>query len=46
MEQPQRSSLNDNDIYLCFDSINVYLFVGRNCDPLFLMEMFEVEDIR
>lgn len=46
MEQPQRSGLSDNEVYICFDSHNVFLYLGRTCDPYYLNELFEVEDIR
>jgi len=40
MESPQRSGLSDSEIYFCFDSEKIILFVGRNTDPNYLTELF------
>ena len=41
-----RSSLKSGGIYLIFNSISVFIFVGRAIDKLILQELFEVNDIR
>lgn len=35
-----------SEVYLVFDSLNVILFVGRECAPSLLQEIFEVSDVR
>lgn len=37
--------MSDNEVYVCFDSNFVYLFIGRECDPVFVQDLFEVSDI-
>jgi hypothetical protein len=39
-------SLSSHEIYLCYNALNVYIFVGRQCDPSYLAEVFEVDDLR
>ena len=39
-------TLSSREIYLCYNALNVFLFVGRQCDPAFLVELFEVDDLR
>jgi len=46
MEQPLRSSLSNSEMYLMFDSHHVYLYVGHQCDSLYLSEIFEVYEIQ
>ena len=38
-----RQTINEQEVYLIFDSHNVYVFVGRQCSPDYLRELFEVE---
>jgi hypothetical protein len=41
----QRHSLRSDGIYLCYDAQNVYIFVGRQCDPNFLLQLFKTNDV-
>ena len=45
MEQPIRSTISEGEVYVIFDSNFVYLFVGRQCSPHYLRELFEVEQL-
>ena len=38
--------MSSKEIYLCYNAQNVFIFAGRQSDPHFLLELFEVEDIR
>lgn len=31
---------------MCFNALCVYLYVGRSCDPNFLLQLFETNDLR
>jgi len=31
-------------MYLLFNSFTIYLYVGRQCDPFFYNELFQVND--
>jgi len=38
-------TLDTHEIYLCYNALNVYIFIGRQ-NLAFLHELFEVDDIR
>jgi len=37
--------MNDG-IYLCFNAMAIYMYVGRYVDPWYINEIFKVEDIK
>lgn len=39
-----RQSFQQNGIYLCFNSLFVYLFIGSKADPELLRQMFGAQD--
>lgn len=45
MEQPIRSTLNPQEVYLVFDSHYIYIYVGHQTDSHYVQELFEVENI-
>lgn len=38
----QRQSLHPNQIYLCYNAVSVFLFVGQQADPSLLHQLFAV----
>jgi len=40
----QRESLPSTGIYLCYNAINVYIFVGRQADPSLIQALYKVAD--
>jgi len=41
----QRHTLRSDGLYLCYDAQNVIIFVGRQCDPNFLLQLFKTNDV-
>ena len=37
--------MNDG-IYLCYNAMAIYMYVGRYVDPWYINEIFKVEDIK
>ena len=46
LEVLERQSIRSDTIYLLYNCMTIYLYLGRQCDPWFLHEMFGVQDIR
>ena len=45
MEVLERSSVRSDSIYLLYNAMAIYMFVGRHSDPFFIYEIFKVNDI-
>lgn len=45
LESLQRQTLSSSEIYLCFNSFAIYMFVGRMVDPWFIYEIFKVNEL-
>lgn len=42
LEVLERRSIRPDMMYLMYNSITIYLYVGRQCDPYFIQEIFKV----
>ena len=45
LEVLERSSVRSDSIYLLYNAMAIYMFVGRLSDPFFIYEIFKVNDI-
>ena len=36
LEVLERASIRSDGLYLCYNALAVYLFVGKQCDPYYL----------
>ena len=45
LEVLERASIQNTGIYLCFNSVAIYMYVGRYTDPWYLNEIFKVQDV-
>lgn len=45
MESLERASILSEQIYLIFNSLTIYIYVGKDCDPYFLTQLFKVDDL-
>ena len=45
LEVLERSSVRSDSIYLLYNAMAIYMFVGRHSDPFFIYEIFKVNDI-
>lgn len=41
----ERRTILNNEIYLLYNAVSIYVYVGRYTDPYFIYEIFKVEDI-
>ena len=41
-----RNSILTEGIYLCYNGLSLYVWVGKACDPYFLQEIFKVNDFQ
>jgi len=41
----ERASLRSDGVYLCYNAFAIYFFVGRQCDPFFINQIFKVNDV-
>lgn len=46
LEVLERSYIRTDNIYLMYNSICIFMYIGRQCDPFFIYEIFKVEDIK
>ena len=42
LEVLERQSIRSDSIYLLYNSMTIFLYMGRQCDPWFVHEMFGV----
>ena len=45
LEPLERRALQNDQIYLIYDAMAIYLYVGRMSDPFFIYEIFKVNDV-
>jgi len=45
LESLERRSIRNDQIYLLYNAVAIYVYVGRYTDPYFILEIFKVEDI-
>eukprot|EP00349_Pseudokeronopsis_sp_Brazil_P003657 CAMPEP_0202957256 /NCGR_PEP_ID=MMETSP1396-20130829/1690_1 /ASSEMBLY_ACC=CAM_ASM_000872 /TAXON_ID= /ORGANISM="Pseudokeronopsis sp., Strain Brazil" /LENGTH=151 /DNA_ID=CAMNT_0049674651 /DNA_START=2150 /DNA_END=2605 /DNA_ORIENTATION=- len=45
MESLERGSISSGEIYLLFNGLTLFLYVGKNADPAFLQAIFKVGDV-
>ena len=41
-----RQTLRSDQIYLCYNAMMVCIFVGSQCDPQFLLQLFKVAEFQ
>lgn len=46
LEVLSRRSLRSDQLYLCYNAQMVSIFVGSQCDPNFLLQLFKTNDFR
>mmetsp|Transcript_2658 Transcript_2658/g.4457 ORF Transcript_2658/g.4457 Transcript_2658/m.4457 type:complete len:258 (-) Transcript_2658:95-868(-) len=46
LEVLERQSIRSDGVYLLYNSFQIYLYIGRSCDPFFIYEFFRVQDLR
>ena len=44
LEVLERNSLRNDGIFLLFNAFTIYLYVGRQCDPYYYNELFQVDN--
>lgn len=44
LESLDRTLLSKAQLLLCFNGLQVILYVGKTCDPWFLNEIFKVQE--
>ena len=44
LEMLQRETLLPDQIYLCYNAMNVFIFVGQGADPSLIQEIYKVDD--
>jgi len=44
LESLERGQIRQDSIYLCFNGLCIYLWVGSQCDPYFIQEIFKTND--
>lgn len=45
LEPLERRGIRNDQIYLLFNSMAIYIYVGRNTDPFFIYELYKVDNI-
>ena len=45
LEVLERSSIRSDSIYLLYNAMAIYMFIGRHSDPFFIYKIFRVNDI-
>jgi len=45
LEPLERRGITNDQIYLLYNSMAIYIYVGRNTDPFFIYEIFKVDQI-
>ena len=46
LEVLERAYIRPDNIYLMYNSMCIYMYIGKQCDPFFIYEIFKVEDIK
>jgi hypothetical protein len=46
LEVLERQSIRNDSIYLLYNSMTIFMYIGRQTDPFFLNEIFGVNDVR
>ena len=44
LEALERTSIRPDGIYLLYNSISIYMYIGRQADPFFFFELFQATD--
>ena len=44
LESLDRASIKSDNIYLMFNGLAIYFYVGRHCDPYFIQTIFKTND--
>lgn len=44
MESLERAAIRSDNIYLCYNSLALYIYVGKQCDPYFIQTIFKTND--
>eukprot|EP00347_Sterkiella_histriomuscorum_P022014 403331985 len=45
LENLDRASIKTEGIYMCYNSLAIYFYVGRQCDPYFIQTIFKANDV-
>lgn len=45
LESLERRTIRNDQIYLLYNAVSIYVYVGRYTDPFFIFEIFKVQDI-
>ena len=45
LESLERRTIRNDQIYLMYNAVSIYVYVGRYTDPYFINEIFKVQDI-
>lgn len=45
LESLERRTIRNDQIYLLYNAVAIYIYVGRYTDPFFIFEIFKVQDI-
>jgi hypothetical protein len=46
LEVLERNALRRDNIYLIYNAMAIYMFVGRHSDPFFIFEIFKVNSLQ
>ena len=46
LEVLERAHIRTDNIYLMYNSMSIFMYIGRQCDPFFIYEIFKVESIQ
>jgi hypothetical protein len=42
----ERAHIRTDNIYLMYNSMSIFMYIGRQCDPFFIYEIFKVESVQ
>lgn len=45
LESLERRTIRNDQIYLLYNAVSIYVYVGRYTDPYFIYEIFKVQEI-
>ncbi len=45
LEPLERRAIRNDQIYLLYNSMAIFIYIGRNTDPFFIYELFKVDNI-
>jgi len=40
LEVLERAHIRSDNIYLMYNSMSIFMYIGRQCDPFFIFEIF------